>query len=98
MFQQEHWLLHTAHHVDQWNKDKFDVYTLKLIFNLSDQNQYLLALSAHKKPDQDTTMESDQPYFLFLLYLITKGTASNQMQRFAVQQLITPGHLLEETE
>lgn len=100
MFQQEHWLLHAAHHVllrfidlQVWR-----VYTFRLIFNLDDQKQYLLALSDHKKPDQDTTMEGDQSYFLFLLYLITKGTASNQMQRFAVQQLITPGHLLEETE
>ena len=76
----------------------FDAYIFKLILNFNDQNQCSLALSDCKKPDQDTTMESGQSYLPFLLYLITKGAASNQMQRFVVRQLITPGHLLEETE
>lgn len=54
-------------------------------------------LSDDVKPDQDTAMGSRQAYLLFL-YLATEGTASSQMQGFVVQQLITPRHLLEETE
>lgn len=50
------------------------------------------------KPDQDTAMKTEQFSLLFLLYLVTRGAGRNRMHRPVVQQLITPRHLLEETE
>lgn len=67
------------------------------MFDFEEQTQYLLALWWCETRPRHRDGKRAGAYLLFLPYLIAKGAVSNQTQGFVVRQLITPGHLPEET-